>query len=59
MDLCLNSTEIPKDIKQKVQNIGHAIQLIIEEEDTDEIVSTLNAVTPEKMAEKLQKRSNS
>ena len=54
VDLCLNSTKIPKDLKQEVQNISCAI---MEEEDINEnkIVSSLNAVTPEQMAEEQQK----
>ena len=58
--LCLNSTKIPKDLKQEVQNISCAI---MEEEGINEnkIVSSLNAVstfehaTPEQMAEEQQK----
>ena len=47
VDLCLNSTKIPKDLKEGAQNISCAIQSIIEEEDKDkdEIVSNLNAVS--------------
>ena len=60
VDLCLNSTKIPKDLKQEVQNISCAI---MEEEDMNEnkIVSSLNAVstfkhvTPKQMAEEQQK----
>ena len=60
VDLCLNSTKIPKDLKQQVQDISCAI---MEEEDIneDEIVSGINAVstfehvTPEQMAEEQQK----
>ena len=50
-----------KTLKQEVQNISCKVQQIIEEEDKDEIVSTLNAVsnfkqrTPEKMTEEQQK----
>ena len=53
--------KIPEDLKRGLQNISCAVQSIIEEEDKDEIVSTLNAVsifegvTPDKMAEKQQK----
>ena len=60
VDLCLNSTKIPKDLKQEAQNISCAIQPIIEE-DKDKIVSNLNfvsifeQVTPEKMAEEQPK----
>ena len=43
IDQCLNSTKIPKDLKQEVKNISCAVQSKIEEEDKDEIVSTLNA----------------
>ena len=60
VDLCLNSTKMPKDLKQEVQNISCAI---LEEEDINEnkIVSGLNAVstfehvTPKQMAEEQQK----
>ena len=63
VDVCLNSTKIPKDedLKQEAQNISCAIEPIIEEKDRDEILSNLNAVfifeqvTPEKMAEEQQK----
>ena len=64
VDLCLNSTKIPKDLKQGVQDISCAI---MEEEDMseDKIVSSLNAVstfehvTWKQMAEEQQKGSNS
>ena len=60
VELCLNSTKIPKDLKQEVQNISC---VIMEEEDMneDKIVSSLNAVstfkhvTPNQMAEEQQK----
>ena len=60
VDLCLNSTKVPKDLKQEAQNISCAI---MEEEDKNEnkIVTSLNAVftfkhvTPEQMAEEQQK----
>ena len=60
VDLCLNSTKIPEDLKQEVQDISCAI---MEEEDMNEnkIVSSLNAVstfeqvTPKQMAEEQQK----
>ena len=60
VDLCLNSTKIPKDLKQQVQDISCAI---VEKEDINEneIVSTINAVstfeqvTPEQMSEEQQK----
>ena len=45
VDLCLNSTKIPKDLKQEAQNISCAIEPIMGEEDKDEIVSNLNAVS--------------
>ena len=59
VDLCLNSTKIPKDLKQGVQDISCAI---MEEEDMneDKIVSSLNAVssfeyvTPKQMSEEQQ-----
>ena len=46
VDLCLNSTKIPKDLKQGVQDISCAIM----EED-----STFEYVTPKQMAEEQQK----
>ena len=60
IDLCLNSTKTPKDLKQEVQNISCAI---IEEEDINQskIVSSLNAIstfehgTPKQVAEEQQK----
>ena len=60
VDLCLNSTKIPEDLKQGVQDITCAI---MEEENMNEnkIVSSLNAVstfehvTPKQMAEEQQK----
>ena len=58
VDLCLNSTKIPEDLKQ-----GDVSCAIMEEEDMNEneIVSSLNAVstfehvTPKQMAEEQQK----
>ena len=60
VDLCLNSTKIPEELKQQVQDISCAI---MEEEDMNDnkIVSSLNAVstfehvTPKQMAEEQQK----
>ena len=60
VDLCLNSTKIPKDLKQEVQDISCAI---MEEEDMNEnkIVSSLNAdstfkhVTSKQMTEEQEK----
>ena len=60
VNLCLNSTKIPKDLKQGVQDISCAI---MEEEDMseDKIVSSVNAVstfehvTPKQMSEEQQK----
>ena len=60
VDLCLNSTKIPEDLKQGVQDISCAI---MEEDDMNEneIVSSLNAVstfehvTPKQMVEEQQK----
>ena len=49
------------DLKTEAQNISCVVQSIVEEEDKDEIVSKLNAVsifeqaTPEKMEEEQQK----
>ena len=45
VDLCLNSTKIPKDLKQEAQNISCAVKSIVEEKDTNEIVSNLSAVS--------------
>ena len=44
VDVCLNSTKIPEDLKLEAQNISCAIEPIIGTEDKDEIVSNLNAV---------------
>ena len=61
VDLCLNSIKIPEDLKQEAQNTSCAIESIIEEEDKNEIVSNLNAVsifecvTPEEMVKEQQK----
>ena len=60
VDLCLNSTKIPEDLKQGVQDVSCAI---MEEEDMneDKIICSLNAVstfehiTPKQMAEEQQK----
>ena len=60
VDLCLNSTKIPKDLKQGVQDVSC---VIMEEEDMneDKIVSSVNAVstfehvTPKQMSEEQQK----
>ena len=42
---CLNSSTIPEDLKQKAQDISCVVQSIVEEEDKEEIVSTLNTVS--------------
>ena len=60
VDLCLNSTKMPKDLKQGVQDVSCAI---MEEEDMNDnkIVRSLNAVstfehvTPKQMSEEQQK----
>ena len=60
VDLWLNSTKIPEDLKQEVQNISCAI-MEGEDMNEDKIVSSLNAistfkhVTPKQMAEEQQK----
>ena len=59
----LNTTKVPDDLKKEALSISCAIQLIMEEEDAEEIqgmlnlVSVLNQVTPEDMAEE-QKRDS-
>ena len=59
--LCLNSTNIPKNLKQEAQNISCVVESKVEEEDKNEIVSNLNAVSifefviPEQMAKEQQK----
>ena len=64
VDLCLNSTKIPKDLKQEVKNISCAI-MEVEEINEDKIVSSLNVfsifehVKPKQMAGRATKRSNS
>ena len=45
IDQFLNSTKIPEDHKHEAQNINYAVQPIVEEEYTNEIVITLNAVS--------------
>ena len=61
VDLCLNSTKIPKDLKQEAWNITCAVESTVEEEDKNEIVSNLSVasifkcVTPEQMAEEQPK----
>ena len=61
IDQCCNSSKIPKDLKQKAQDTNCVVQLLVEEEDKEEIVSTVNAVfvfgkvTPEEMKEEQQK----
>ena len=53
--------KIPKDLKQEAQDISCVVESIVEEEDKNEIVSTLNAVplfekvTQEKIMEEQQK----
>ena len=60
VDICFNSTKIPEDLKQEVQNISCAI-MEGEDMNEDKIVSSLNAVstfkhvTPKQMAEEQQK----
>ena len=61
IDQCLNSSKIPEDLKQKAQDISFVVQSIVEEEDKEEIVSTVNAVSifgkimQEEMKEEQQK----
>ena len=61
LDQCLNGSKIPEDLKQEVQEISCAVQSIVEEEEKQEIVSIVNAVsifgkvTPEEMKEEQQK----
>ena len=61
IDQCLNSSKIPENLKQKAQDISCAVQSLVEEEDKEEIVSTVNAVsvfgkvTPEQMKENSRK----
>ena len=67
LDQCLNSSKIPKVLKQEAQDISCAVQSIVEEEDKQyeeklkEIVSKVNAVSifakvsPEEMKEEQQK----
>ena len=60
VDLCLNSTKIPEDLKQGVQDISCAI-MGVEDMSDNEIVCSLNAVstfehmTPKQMSEEQQK----
>ena len=46
IDQYLYSSKIPEDLKQEAQNISCVIQSVVGEEDREEIVSTLNAVSP-------------
>ena len=61
LDQCLNGSKISKDLKQEVQDFSCVAQSLVEEEDKEEIVSKVNAVsifgkiTPEKMKEEHQK----
>ena len=61
LDQCLNGSKIPEDLKQEAQDITCAVQSLVEEEDKEEIVSTVNVVsvlgkiTPEEMKEGQQK----
>ena len=45
IDQCCNSYKIHEDLKQKAQDISCAVQSIVEEENKEEIVSMLNAVS--------------
>ena len=45
VDQCLNSSKIPKDLKQEAQGISCAVQSIVEEEDKEEIICTFNAAS--------------
>ena len=58
LDQCLNSFKIPEDLQQKAQDISCEAQSLVEEEDKEEIVSTvsiLGKVTPEGLKEEQQK----
>ena len=61
LDQYLNSSKIPKDLKQEAQDIRCVVQSLVEEEDKEEIVSTVNAfsifgkITPEEMKEEQHK----
>ena len=41
LDQCLNGSKIPKDLKQEAQDISCVVQSLVEEEDKEEIVSTV------------------
>ena len=45
IDQCLNSSKIPKDLKQEGKDISCVVQSIVEGKDKDKIVSTLIAVS--------------
>ena len=45
MHQCFNSSKIPEDLNQKAQDIRCVVQSIVEEENKEEIVSTVNAVS--------------
>ena len=63
VNLYLDTTKIPDDMKKEALSISCMVQPIVEEEDAEEIegmlnaVSVLNQVTPEDMAEEQKKRS--
>ena len=45
IDQCLNSSKIPEGFKWKALDISCAVQSVVDEEDYNEIVSTLHAVS--------------
>ena len=53
VDQCLNSSKIPKDLKQEAQDIGCSVKSVVEEEN--KAVSLFKKVTPEEMMEGQQK----
>ena len=61
LDQCLNGSKIPRVPKQEAQGISCVVQSLVEEEDKEEIISSVNAVsifgkiTPEEMKEEQQK----
>ena len=61
LDQCLNGSKIPEDLKEEAQDISCAVLSLVEEEDKEEIVSSVDAVsvfgkvTPEEMKEEQQK----
>ena len=61
LDQCLKGSKIPEYLKQEAQDISCVVESLVEEEDKEEIVNIVDAVsvfgkvTPEEMKEEQQK----